>query len=145
MKPNVGIIKMYTSGCPKNQNRCCDKIGSPPYAYSKKVVLQCLSNIIIIIAAPRTGVMIANILRAKSVPIVENGSNTLLLRIPGIASVLLVTNRFVNETVVLTPAKITLIISISCAPIPVYFVHEEKGVMKVHPAVTSALFEHLVK
>jgi hypothetical protein len=145
MKPNVGIIKMYTSGCPKNQNRCCDKIGSPPYAYSKKVVLQCLSSIIIIIAAPNTGVIIANILSAKSVPIVENGSNTLLFLIPGIANVLLVTNKLVNETVVLTPAKMTLIINISCAPTPVYLVHDENGVINVHPAVTKALLEHFVK
>ena len=98
-----------------------------------------------IIAAPRTGVIIANIRKAKRVPIVENGKSTLLLRIPGIAKVRLVTSKFVNETVVLTPAKITLIISMSWAPIPVYLVQEEKGVIKVHPAVTSALFEHLVK
>jgi citrate lyase synthetase len=51
----------------------------------------------------------------------------------------------VKDTVVLTPAKITLIIKISCAPIPVYFVQEENGVINVHPAVTRALFEHLVK
>jgi hypothetical protein len=89
--------------------------------------------------------MIASILRAKSVPIVEKGSNTLLFLIPGIASVLLVTNKLVKDTVVLTPAKITLIIKMSCAPIPVYFVQEENGVINVHPAVTRALFEHLVK
>jgi citrate lyase synthetase len=89
--------------------------------------------------------MIASILKAKSVPIVEKGSNTLRFLIPGIASVRLVTNKLVNETVVLTPANITLIIRISCAPIPVYFVQEENGVMKVHPAVTKALFEHFVK
>jgi hypothetical protein len=76
---------------------------------------------------------------------VENGSKTLLFLIPGIAKVLLVTNRLVNETVVLTPAKITLIIKISCAPIPVYLVQDENGVIKVHPAVTKALFEHFVK
>jgi hypothetical protein len=82
---------------------------------------------------------------ARSVPMVENGSKTLLFLIPGIAKVLLVTNRLVNETVVLTPAKITLIIKISCAPIPVYLVQDENGVIKVHPAVTKALFEHFVK
>jgi hypothetical protein len=98
-----------------------------------------------IMAAPRTGVIIANILSAKRVPIVENGKSTLLLRIPGIAKVRLVTNKFVNETVVLTPAKITLIINMSWAPIPVYLVHEEKGVINVQPAVTKALFEHFVK
>jgi hypothetical protein len=89
--------------------------------------------------------MIANILNARSVPIVEKGSNTLLFLIPGIASVRLVTNKLVKETVVLTPAKITLIINMSCAPTPVYLVHEENGVINVHPAVTSARLEHLVK
>jgi len=98
-----------------------------------------------IIAAPKTGVIIANILKAKSVPIVEKGSNTLLFLIPGIANVRLVTSKLVNETVVLTPANITLIIKMSWAPIPVYFVQEEKGVIKVQPAVTKALFEHFVK
>ena len=36
--PNAGRTRMYTSGCPKNQNRCCQMIGSPPPAGSKKLV-----------------------------------------------------------------------------------------------------------
>jgi len=28
--PNAGMIKTYTSGCPKNQNKCWKNIGSPP-------------------------------------------------------------------------------------------------------------------
>src|SRR5207249_8912996 len=28
--PIAGKIAMYTSGCPKNQNRCCQKSGEPP-------------------------------------------------------------------------------------------------------------------
>ncbi len=35
--PNDGRIKMYTSGCPKIQNRCCQSNGSAPAATSKKV------------------------------------------------------------------------------------------------------------
>src|SRR2546421_9844023 len=30
MIPNPGRIAMYTSGCPKNQKRCCHKSGEPP-------------------------------------------------------------------------------------------------------------------
>src|SRR5581483_3841143 len=30
MMPNPGKIAMYTSGCPKNQKRCCHKSGDPP-------------------------------------------------------------------------------------------------------------------
>jgi hypothetical protein len=29
-RPKMGRITMYTSGCPKNQNRCCYRTGSPP-------------------------------------------------------------------------------------------------------------------
>src|ERR1700676_172146 len=29
-KPMAGRIAMYTSGCPKNQNKCCHKSGEPP-------------------------------------------------------------------------------------------------------------------
>ena len=36
--PKAGKIKIYTSGCPKNQNKCWYKIGSPPPAGSKKLV-----------------------------------------------------------------------------------------------------------
>ena len=64
----------------------------------------------------------ANILNVNKSEIVINGSKTLLLRRPGIASVLLVIKRFVNETVELTPAKITATINKSWLPIFVYFV-----------------------
>ena len=36
--PKAGRMRMYTSGCPKNQKRCCQMIGSPPPAGSKKLV-----------------------------------------------------------------------------------------------------------
>ena len=28
--PNAGTIRMYTSGCPKNQKRCCQRSVEPP-------------------------------------------------------------------------------------------------------------------
>jgi hypothetical protein len=77
------------------------------------VVCQCLSINNINIAAARTGVTNANILIAKKSAIVINGNKTLLFLNPGIAKVLLVIKRFVNEMVVLTPAKITETIKIS--------------------------------
>jgi len=30
IKPKIGIIIIYTSGCPKNQNICWNKTASPP-------------------------------------------------------------------------------------------------------------------
>lgn len=53
--PNPGIIKMYTSGWPKNQNRCWYRIGSPPPAGSKNEVLRFRSVKSIVIAPARTG------------------------------------------------------------------------------------------
>jgi hypothetical protein len=53
--PNPGRIKIYTSGCPKNQNKCWYRIGSPPPAGSKKDVLRFRSVRSIVIAPARTG------------------------------------------------------------------------------------------
>jgi hypothetical protein len=53
--PNPGKIKIYTSGCPKNQNKCWNKIGSPPPVGSKKEVLQLRSRINIVRAPASTG------------------------------------------------------------------------------------------
>jgi len=55
MIPKPGKIKIYTSGCPKNQNKCWYKIGSPPPAGSKKVVLKLRSVKSIVIAPANTG------------------------------------------------------------------------------------------
>jgi hypothetical protein len=44
MIPKQGITIMYTSGCPKNQNRCWNKTVSPPPEKSKTEVLKCRSD-----------------------------------------------------------------------------------------------------
>ena len=46
---------MYTSGWPKNQNKCWNKIGSPPPSLSKKLVLKFLSVNNIVIPPAKTG------------------------------------------------------------------------------------------
>jgi hypothetical protein len=46
---------MYTSGCPKNQNRCWYRIGSPPPVGSKKEVLKLRSVNNIVMAPAKTG------------------------------------------------------------------------------------------
>lgn len=55
ISPNPGKIRIYTSGCPKNQNKCWYKIGSPPPAGSKKEVLKFRSVKSIVIAPANTG------------------------------------------------------------------------------------------
>jgi len=86
---------------------------------SKNDVEKCLSSKTMITAAPRIGVTIASIRRVRSREMVTNGSNIRLLRSPGDIRVLRVINKFVNEIVVLTPAKTTLKSNTSCAPRPV--------------------------
>jgi len=46
---------MYTSGCPKNQNKCWYKIGSPPPIGSKNDVFKFRSVNNIVIAPANTG------------------------------------------------------------------------------------------
>lgn len=46
---------MYTSGCPKNQNRCWKRMGSPPPTGSKKDVLKFRSVSSMVIAPASTG------------------------------------------------------------------------------------------
>lgn len=53
--PKPGRIRIYTSGWPKNQKRCWNRIGSPPPVGSKKEVLQFRSIISIVKAPARTG------------------------------------------------------------------------------------------
>lgn len=55
MAPKPGRIKMYTSGWPKNQNKCWYRMGSPPPAGSKKAVFKLRSVSSIVIAPARTG------------------------------------------------------------------------------------------
>lgn len=55
MIPKPGRIRIYTSGWPKNQNRCWYKIGSPPPAGSKNVVFRFRSVRSIVMPAASTG------------------------------------------------------------------------------------------
>jgi hypothetical protein len=111
---------------------------------SKNVVCQCRSHKSIIIAAAKTGVIRANIRIVSNKLIVMNGNNIRRLRKPGILSVLRVINKFVNDIVVLIPAKITLTIAISWLPMPVNFVLHENGATKVQPAIVRVRLEHFV-
>jgi hypothetical protein len=47
--PNLGRIRMYTSGCPKNQNRCWNRMGFPFPEGSKNDVFMLWSSRIIVI------------------------------------------------------------------------------------------------
>jgi hypothetical protein len=87
-------------------------------------------------------VITARALNINKMDIDTKGSKILRVRKPGIAKVRLVTSKLVTDIVVLTPAKITPKISISCTPKPVKRKSEEKGVINVHPATVCVALEH---
>lgn len=72
IKPNAGNIKIYTSGCPKNQKRCWKSKRSPPRKGSKKQELKCLSLIIIVIQAANTGIEIISSNDVKKIDQLNN-------------------------------------------------------------------------
>jgi hypothetical protein len=76
---------MYTSGCPKNQNKCWYKMGLPPPAGSKKEVLKLRSVRSIVIAPANTGNLVINkravIANAHSINGIFLKENLLLIRL----------------------------------------------------------------
>lgn len=59
--PNAGNTKIYTSGWPKNQNMCWNRIGSPPPDTSKNVDPKLRSVRSMVIPPARTGKEIISI------------------------------------------------------------------------------------
>lgn len=80
----------------------------------------------------------------KNNVIVINGINTRLFLSPGIDKVRRVISKFVNDIVVLIPDNKTIIMAVSCAPKPVYWVLAENGVINVQPDIVKILFEQRV-
>lgn len=74
IKPNAGNIKIYTSECPKNQKRCWKSKRSPPRKGSKKQELKCLSLIIIVIQAAKTG---KDIIKRREVKNIDQENNSI--------------------------------------------------------------------
>ncbi len=56
ISPNPGRIKMYTSGCPKNQNKCWKITGFPFPIGLKNIEFIFWSKIIIVIPLANTGI-----------------------------------------------------------------------------------------
>lgn len=101
--PNPGIIKIYTSGWPKNQNRCWYKIGSPPPATSKKEVLKFLSVNIIVIPPASTGKESNNNTAVTTTAQPKRAS--LCSLIPGALMFNIVVIKFIAPSRLLTPDK----------------------------------------
>jgi len=73
--PNAGNISIYASGWPKNQNKCWNRIKSPPLNGSKNEVLKFLSKIIIVIHPANTGTETNNRIEVKKIVHGNKGTN----------------------------------------------------------------------
>ena len=101
--PNAGKIRIYTSGWPKNQNRCWYSTGSPPPAGSKKEVLKFLSVRSIVIAPANTGSESNN--KKAVMNTAQTKSGVLLAVMPGALMLVIVTMKFIAPRIDETPAK----------------------------------------
>lgn len=73
--PNAGTIKICTSGWPENQDRCWNKIKSPPLNGSENEVLKCLSKVIVVIHPANTGRDNNNKILVKNIVHGNKGTN----------------------------------------------------------------------
>ena len=79
--PKEGNTRIYTSGCPKNQNTCWNNTGSPPPAALKKAVPKNLSVNNMVTAPASTGM---DAIRRKAVMIqVQTNSGSFMKVMPG--------------------------------------------------------------
>jgi len=104
--PNPGKIKIYTSGCPKNQNRCWYKIGSPPPAGSKNDVLRLRSVNNIVMAPASTGSDNRSKIAVKNTDHTNKGVRSQV--IPSIRILIIVVIKFTAPRIELAPAKCKL-------------------------------------
>src|SRR5579875_2824382 len=102
MMPKAGKIRIYTSGWPKDQKRCCQSSGSPPKPAWKKCVPAWRSIRNRTAAAVRLG-------RAKSsrnevIMVIQTKSGIRLIVIPGARILKIVTTKFSEPAIDETPS-----------------------------------------
>jgi hypothetical protein len=128
--PNPGKIRMYTSGCPKNQNRCWYRIGSPPPIGSKKVVLKFRSVNNIVIAPASTGKD-----KRRSTAVIstdQTNRGILSIFIVVVRMLIMVVMKLMAPKIEEAPARCSLKI-VRSTDIPLWNVMFDKGGYTVHP------------
>jgi hypothetical protein len=100
---NIKRLILSTSGCPKNQNRCWNKIGSPPPAVSKNDVLKFLSVNSIVIAPAKTGKVNNN--NTAVITTAHPNKANLCNLIPGVLILTIVVMKLIAPNKLLTPDK----------------------------------------
>lgn len=94
---------MYTSGCPKNQNRCWYRTGSPPPAGSKKEVFKLRSVNSIVIAPANTGSERSRRMAVKNTDQTNSGVRS--HDIPAERMLIIVVMKFTAPRMDLAPAR----------------------------------------
>lgn len=118
---------MYTSGWPKNQNKCWKRIGSPPPAAIKKHVFTLRSVKSMVIAPASTG---NDRTRRIAVITTDHENNGFLsIKWDGFVILFKVEIKFKEAIIDLTPAKCNEKIVISIDGVGV----DERGGYSVHP------------
>jgi hypothetical protein len=142
--PNPGKMRIYTSGCPKNQKRCMNKIGSPPPTGSKKAVPTFRSISSIVKPDPSTGIDLIN---RKDVTIIEikNKATWCMLKFFGKNTTILV-RKFRAPEMDEIPAICSLKM-IHSTEHPGWPIFRVRGGYKVHPAPTppSILLDNSIR
>jgi hypothetical protein len=121
--PKNGSATMYTSGCPKNQNRCCHRIG-PPVAGSYTWAPRCRSASSASRAAARSGntmIIITLVMRTFQVKI---GIRNIV--IPGARRVTIVVIMLTAPRMVPRPERTSPMIHMS-APTSGWWVASDSG------------------
>lgn len=93
---------MQTSGCPKNQNKCWNKTGSPPPVGSKKEVLMLRSNNNIVMPPAKTGKLKTR-RKAVTQTLIKNRGMLNQLR-DGFFKLFIVHKKLIEPAIELTPA-----------------------------------------
>jgi hypothetical protein len=122
--PNPGRIKMYTSGWPKNQNKCWYRIGSPPPAGSKNDVFKLRSVRSIVIAPAKTGSDRRSKIAVRNTDHTNNGVRSHL--IPAVRILIIVVIKFTAPKIDEAPAKCKLKIERSTEA-PAWAIPDESG------------------
>ena len=94
--PNDGRMRIYTSGCPKIQKRCCQSNGSAPIATLKKLA----SNVRSKLRSTRATVMTGKAKSSKNwtTRIIQVKTGIRSMVIPGALILTIVTMRLIEPT-----------------------------------------------
>ncbi len=102
MMPKAGRIMMYTSGWPKNQNRCWYSIGSPPPAGSKKAVPKLRSVSSMVSAPASTGIASSSRIAVMNSPHTNSGMRCMVM--PGARILMMVVMKLIAPRIDEMPA-----------------------------------------